>query len=748
MSVIYQRARPLHWDEVVGQEHVRGVLEGSLAKGKIGHAYLFSGPRGVGKTTTARLIAMTANCQSEGVPKPCGVCASCKQVIAGSHPDVFEIDAASNNSVDDVRELREKVGLSSMYGGKKVYILDEAHMMTKSAFNALLKTLEEPPEHVVFILATTEPERILPTILSRCQHYRFRRLSEREIAGKLERILKEEGTEFEPDALLLIGRLADGAMRDGESLLERMLAGGEAVTLHAVENALGLPPAQRMRTLATGLLERDPEPILRAAGDLYREGFAARSVVDGVKTALRQRLHDSLGLGEDKAARSSESASSGDLLRLLAALDEQDSRFVRSSDSLALEMALTHAMLALDSGKTADIRGQTSAGGTRVADPEMLSRLSRLEREIAELKRSGGGLERPSAEIPEFNPNRGGRPPTPSSATSRAPASMPPRAEPLEPQASSSAAPKGNWNDVLRMADAKTRAFLKPARAEVQGGHLTVFYDDKAKFHAKQISDKFDDLVALVGRAMGPLSLTLTTSEGPPKKKFLTQSESGGDRGGEPAKEPTGREVFPVARAQPESTPQELGVPEAQPSSLTPVQALRDPLPQSPPPRATSNARAFFEDASRAELSPLGVEIPPEAPPAPESTQEILSEFSPDPDLSEMPPLSSYDALNFDPINDVPLESAPSFEAPPVSSWDEVGESPARSSASRAPHTSQPRSSGSGATSSVSVQQHPLYDEVQKLFPRSQVRAKGKVKPKGVPRAEEDPEDESVKSEM
>jgi len=748
VSAIYQKARPLHWDEVVGQEHVRGVLEGSLAKGKIGHAYLFSGPRGVGKTTTARLIAMTANCQSVGVPKPCGVCASCKQVIAGSHPDVFEIDAASNNSVDDVRELRERVGLSSMYGGKKVYILDEAHMMTKSAFNALLKTLEEPPEHVVFILATTEPERILPTILSRCQHYRFRRLSEREIAGKLERILKEEGTEFEPDALLLIGRLADGAMRDGESLLERMLASGEAVTLHAVENALGLPPAQRMRTLATGLLERDPEPVLRAAGDLYREGFAARSVVDGVKTALRQRLHDSLGLGEDKAARSSETASSGDLLRLLAALDEQDSRFVRSSDSLALEMALTHAMLALESG----IGNRESVAAT--ADPEMLSRLSRLERELSELKRSGVSVapssrrdsddSGPSGAVPEFNPNR------PSSP--RAPSSGPARADPLEhqaeTQAASSAAPKGNWNDVLRMADAKTRAFLKPARAEVQGGHLTVFYDDKAKFHAKQISDKFDDLVALVGRAMGPLSLTLTTSEGPSKKKFLTQSEPNGDRGGELTREPARPQVLSVARAQPESTPEEVGVPEALPSSLRPVQAPLDPTPQSPPPRVTAKARDFFEASSRAESVPPGVQIHRDAPPAPEGVQETLSEFSPDPDLSETPPLSSYDPVNFDPVNDAPLESAPIFEAPPVSSWDEVGESPARSSA---PHASQPRSSESKASSSgssVSVQQHPLYDEVQKLFPRSQVRAKGKVKPKVAPRAEEDTEDESVISEV
>ena len=156
-AAIYQKARPIHWDEVVGQEHVKDVLRPALERGRIGHAYLFSGPRGVGKTTTARLIAMTVNCDDASAVKPCGVCESCKMVIAGRHPDVLEIDAASNNSVDDVRDLREKVALQPMRGTNKVYILDEAHMMSKSAFNALLKTLEEPPEHAVFCSPRPNP---------------------------------------------------------------------------------------------------------------------------------------------------------------------------------------------------------------------------------------------------------------------------------------------------------------------------------------------------------------------------------------------------------------------------------------------------------------------------------------------------------------------------------------------------------------------------------------------------------------
>ncbi|WP_119360179.1 DNA polymerase III subunit gamma/tau, partial [Meiothermus luteus] len=341
MSALYRQARPSTFDEMVGQEHVKEVLTQAIRSGRLAQAYLFSGPRGVGKTSSARLIAQAVNCAQE--PKPCGQCEGCRLVREGRHPDVLEIDAASNNSVEDVRELRERVLLSPILGPRKVIILDEAHMMSKSAFNALLKTLEEPPPHVIFVFATTEPERMPPTILSRTQHFRFRRLSEGEIVEKLGRILKGLGREAEPQALSLIARLADGAMRDAESLLDRLLTLEGPITLKKTEEALGLPPQEALFALAEGLDRGRLREALEEARRLYTQGFAARTLAGGLLEAFRAGLYARMGLAQGPHLEGPEER----LVAAMTALDEALERLSKRSDALSLELALLSAHQAL-----------------------------------------------------------------------------------------------------------------------------------------------------------------------------------------------------------------------------------------------------------------------------------------------------------------------------------------------------------------------------------------------------------------
>ena len=370
MAALYQRARPATFAEVVGQEHVKDVLLAALERGTPSHAYLFSGPRGVGKTTTARLLAMALNCEAEaGVQRPCGKCDGCRMVREGHHPDVIELDAASNNSVDDVRDLREKTSLASMRGGTRVWILDEAHMLSKAAANALLKTLEEPPPGLVFVLATTEPEKLPPTVLSRCQHFRFRRHTEAEILGKLQRLCAQAETEADPEALALLARAADGAMRDAESLLERLLTPGAKITLTAAEDALGLPPVHRMQRLALALAGSDLEGLLAEAESLYRDGFAPRSLADNLGTVLRDALRAEVGGGASAGAASSQAddfklpLERSALLRLIHALDDEQDRFIRRDDLYSLEVALLKGHNAV-TGNLAGAGSGAAAGGT------------------------------------------------------------------------------------------------------------------------------------------------------------------------------------------------------------------------------------------------------------------------------------------------------------------------------------------------------------------------------------------------
>ena len=235
---LYRRYRPETFTEVIGQDHVTEPLRVALANNRVNHAYLFSGPRGCGKTTSARILARALNCEQAPVADPCGECDSCQDLARGGPGsiDVIEIDAASHGGVDDVRELRENALLAPAIARKKIYIVDEAHMVSTQGWNAFLKTVEEPPDHVIFVFATTEPHRVLPTILSRCQRFDFRRVSSAQIAEHLARVSKEEGIEADEGALQLIARSAEGGVRDALSTLDQLAAAG-TVTVQDADHA-------------------------------------------------------------------------------------------------------------------------------------------------------------------------------------------------------------------------------------------------------------------------------------------------------------------------------------------------------------------------------------------------------------------------------------------------------------------------------------------------------------------------------
>ena len=486
MAAIYQRARPITFAQVIGQEHVKAPLQAALSKGRIGHAYLFSGPRGVGKTTTARLLAMAVNCEQG--EKPCGECESCLLVRQGNHPDVTELDAASNNSVEDIRDLREKVHLSSVRGGRRVWVLDEAHMLSKSASNALLKTLEEPPEGLVFVLATTEPEKLPPTILSRTQHFRFRRLSEEEIESKLANLTKEAGLGAELGALALVARAADGAMRDAESLLERLLASGATITLKDTERALGLPPQTRIQTLARSLAERDLNTMFGEASALYRDGFAPRSLAERLTLELRNALYTQVGLDEGFSL----SLSENDLLRVIHALDDEMERFVRYDDLFSLEVALIKAVNALSQNA-----------------PRPVIEASDIEASATQVDRPPQPAPRPAPpasanSLPDFNPT--GRPaPVRPPPTETQPPSTPTPAEPIPPStpATKPERPKASWHTVQSRAGTQLKAFMLPAKADIEGADIFLRFADTHKFHFTQLKTRQDELATLVRDVLG-----------------------------------------------------------------------------------------------------------------------------------------------------------------------------------------------------------------------------------------------------
>ncbi|NOZ56389.1 MAG: DNA polymerase III subunit gamma/tau, partial [Calditrichaeota bacterium] len=399
--VFARKWRPMRFEEVVGQEHVTTTLANAIRAGRLANAYLFAGPRGVGKTTVARILAKAVNCDQGPTPEPCNTCTSCVEITEGRSLDVLEIDGASNRGVDEVRNLRENILYAGSPGKHKIYIIDEVHMLTTEAFNALLKTLEEPPANVMFIFATTEPHKVPATILSRCQRFNFHRLPISLIVQQLDKICKAEGIEADPEALRIIAEKADGSMRDAESLLDQTVSfSGGNVSVEAVSSLVGVVDRTLYFRLGDAIARSDVAEALAVASEVHTQGYDFNEFLQGVADYFRDLLvvragADSalLNVSEDVLKRYEEQArafTEEDLLRLTRVASDAAYRLKFSPNPrMRFEMALVRLAKLLKSAELEELFrqvGAVAAGdggarkpttGSRAAAPRMATAATR-----------------------------------------------------------------------------------------------------------------------------------------------------------------------------------------------------------------------------------------------------------------------------------------------------------------------------------------------------------------------------------
>ncbi len=334
-QVTARKWRPLVFDDVIGQSHVSNTLKNALAQNRLAHAFIFSGTRGCGKTTTARILARAVNCLNPKNFEPCNECEICKEIIDGRSLDIIEIDGASNRGVDEIRNLRESVRYAPARGKKKVYIIDEVHMLTKEAFNALLKTLEEPPSHVLFIFATTELHKVPATILSRCQRYDFRRISVEEIIGRLKYIAQQENISIDDDSLLIIAKKGDGSMRDSQSIFDQVVSFcGTTITSQHVADALNIVDQELFFKVSDVLKRRDTHAGLSLINEVIQSGYDLKEFISGVaehfrnmlivKTTQSTQLIEESELHRKRYTEDVEAFSLHDILRIIKVVTDTD----------------------------------------------------------------------------------------------------------------------------------------------------------------------------------------------------------------------------------------------------------------------------------------------------------------------------------------------------------------------------------------------------------------------------------------
>jgi len=410
-KALYNKWRPKKWDEVVGQQHIIQTLRNAVIGGRVAHAYLFAGPRGTGKTTAARLLAKAINClDADPAARPCNTCAHCVAVNEGRFLDLIEIDAASNTSVEDVRDLRDKINFTPNQGQYKVYIIDEVHMLSTAAFNALLKTLEEPPAHAIFILATTEIHKIPATVLSRCQRHEFRRVPVNDIIGQLKHIAESENLHAEPEALTLIARQSAGGMRDAISLLDQMASTGKEITLDLTQSVLGTATNQTVIALVGAVLERDPASGMDAIHTALDSGsdprLLARQVVDYLRALLLIQMGNAaqVDLAADTRAQAEKHARAFapiDVLHMIKTFN------VAATDlrggwqpSLPLELSLAEVMEMPAQAAPAETRPGAKIPIGNAIDKPTLKTVDRPVEKMAE-RSAGKAVDRPAGKAAE-----------------------------------------------------------------------------------------------------------------------------------------------------------------------------------------------------------------------------------------------------------------------------------------------------------------------------------------------------------
>src|SRR5450759_1550963 len=411
-QVLARKYRPQKFSDVIGQEHVTRTLQNAIAQERIAHGYIFSGHRGIGKTTVARILAMALNCRSSEKPvaEPCGICDSCTEIRAGNSVDVIEIDAATNRGIDEIRELREAARYRPARDRFKIYILDEAHQITDAAFNALLKTLEEPPSHVIFMMATTQPEDIPQTIRSRCQHFSYRAMKFDDIMGQLRDIVAKENIPADEDALALLAEAGDGSMRDALAILDQAIAStSDHLTADSVRSLIGSAPAAALETVMQAVAESSSERILVLVDELLGEGHSpthfARQLVRFLRNVTVAKI-----AGKDSA--------------LLQISSDERARVSRIADRFTEEDPVSYTHLTLPThgelGYRQEQRFHLELGLLKMAHAQ---RLLPLEQLLSDVAASGSGSARttPRPILASHAEARRTEPPTPARSSSVSP---------------------------------------------------------------------------------------------------------------------------------------------------------------------------------------------------------------------------------------------------------------------------------------------------------------------------------------